>query len=92
MIASYGNASGAVNGINLGILAAKGSLFLTRPTLFDYYKLADERAAGAQRVFALLRQGTLKMTVGQRYPLEEAAQAHRDLEARQTTGSTVLLP
>lgn len=92
LIASYGNASGPVNGINLGILAAKGSLFLTRPTLFDYYRTAEERAAGAQRVFSMLRQGTIKMTIGQRYPLEEAAQAHRDLEARQTTGSTVLLP
>ena len=92
LIASYGNASGPVNGINLGILAAKGSLFLTRPTLFDYYRTAEERAAGAQRVFSMLRQGSIKMTIGQRYPLEEAAQAHRDLEARRTTGSTVLLP
>lgn len=92
MIASYGNASGAVNGINLGILAAKGSLFVTRPTLFDYYRQTEERAAGAQRVFSMLRQGALKMTVGQRYPLEKAAQAHRDLEARKTTGSTLLLP
>ena len=92
LIASYGNASGPVNGINLGILAAKGSLFLTRPTLFDYYRTPQERAAGAQRVFSMLRQGTIKMTIGQRYPLEEAAQAHRDLEARRTTGSTVLLP
>jgi NADPH2:quinone reductase len=92
LIASYGNASGPVNGINLGILAAKGSLFLTRPTLFDYYRTPQERAAGAQRVFSMLRQGTVKMTIGQRYPLDEAAQAHRDLEARRTTGSTVLLP
>ena len=92
IIASYGNASGAVTGVNLGILAQKGSLFVTRPTLFDYYRDPAEAAAGVKRVFDLIASGVLTVTIGQRYPLREAAQAHRDLEARLTTGSTVLVP
>lgn len=92
MIASYGNASGAVEGVNLGVLAAKGSLFVTRPTLGDYYRDPVEAAAGVKRVFDLIANGVLTVTIGQRYPLREAAQAHRDLEARRTTGSTVLVP
>lgn len=92
MIVSYGNASGAVSGVNLGILAQKGSLYVSRPTLFDYYHNLAERAAGAEYVFDMFRQGIIKMNIGQRYALEDAAQAHHDLEARQTTGSTLLLP
>ncbi len=92
IIASYGNASGAVTGVNLGVLAQKGSLFVTRPTLFDYYRDPAEAAAGVKRVFDLIGSGVLTVTIGQRYPLREAAQAHRDLEARLTTGSTVLVP
>lgn len=90
MIVSYGNASGPVTGINPGVLAQKGSLFLTRPTLFDYYATAEERAAGSRHVFDMIRQGIVKITVGQTYALEDAAQAHRDLEAGKTTGSTIL--
>jgi NADPH2:quinone reductase len=92
IIASFGNASGAVTGVALGSLAQAGSLFVTRPTLFDYYVTADERAAGADRLWTMLESGKVKVGIGQSYPLEEAAQAHRDLEARRTTGSTVLLP
>ena len=92
IIASYGNASGAVTGVNLGVLAQKGSLFVTRPTLFDYYRDPSEAAAGVKRVFDLIASGVLAVTIGQRYPLREAAQAHRDLEARLTTGSTILVP
>ena len=92
IVASYGNASGAVTGVNLGILAQKGSLFVTRPTLFDYYRDPAEAAAGVKRVFDLIASGVLSVTIGQRYPLREAAQAHRDLAARLTTGSTVLVP
>lgn len=92
IIASFGNASGPVTGVNLAVLAQKGSLFVTRPTLFDYYRDPEERQAGAARVFELLGSGTLRVTIGQRYPLREAARAHRDLEARRTTGSTILLP
>lgn len=92
IIASFGNASGAVEGVNLGVLAQKGSLFVTRPTLFDYYRDPAEAAAGVGRVFALIASGALTVTIGQRYRLREAAQAHRDLEARKTTGSTILVP
>jgi NADPH:quinone reductase len=92
LIVNYGNADAPVGGVNLGILAQKGSLYNTRPTLFDYYAGADERSAGAARVWDLLRSGVLQVTIGQRYALKDAAQAHIDLEGRKTTGSTVLLP
>jgi NADPH:quinone reductase len=92
LIVNYGNADAPVGGVNLGILAQKGSLYNTRPTLFDYYAEAEERAVGVERVWQLLRDGTLTVTIGQRYALKDAAQAHIDLEARRTTGSTVLLP
>ncbi len=90
LIVSYGNADGPVTGVNLGILAAKGSLFSTRPTLFDYYTGTDECAAGVERLWSMIRAGKVRMTIGQRYPLEQAAQAHADLEGRRTTGSTIL--
>jgi NADPH2:quinone reductase len=92
LIVNYGNADAPVGGVNLGILAQKGSLYNTRPTLFDYYAEPGERTAGAARVFELIERGVLSVTIGQSYPLREAAQAHRDLEGRKTTGSTVLLP
>jgi NADPH:quinone reductase len=90
MVVNYGNADAPVGGVNLGILAAKGSLYNTRPTLFDYYAEPAERAAGADYVFDMFRQGVIQVTIGQTYALEDAAQAHRDLEGRKTTGSTVL--
>lgn len=90
LIVSYGNASAPVTGVALGLLAQKGSLFCTRPTLYHYYADPAERAAGAARVWDLIASGVLTVTVGQTYPLEHAAQAHADLEARRTTGSTVL--
>ncbi|MFN3945120.1 MAG: quinone oxidoreductase family protein [Allosphingosinicella sp.] len=92
LVVSYGNASGKVGEVDFGILAAKGSLFTTRPTLFDYYADPDERRAGAARLFEVMRSGAVKVEIGQRYPLEQAARAHRDLEARATTGSTLLMP
>ncbi len=92
LVVNYGNADAPVGGVNLGILAAKGSLYNTRPTLFDYYAEPAERAAGAERVWEMLGSGKLKVTIGQTYPLLQAAQAHIDLEGRKTTGSTVLLP
>ena len=91
-VVNYGNADAPVGGVNLGILAQKGSLFNTRPTLFDYYHHAAERAAGSEYVFDMFRQGIIKVNIGQRYALEDARQAHLDLEGRRTTGSTVLLP
>jgi len=92
LIVSYGNASAPVTGINLGVLAMKGSLYNTRPTLFDYYATPEERRSGVDRLWAMIRSSQVEVTIGQRYTLADAAQAHRDLEARQTTGSTVLLP
>jgi NADPH:quinone reductase len=91
MIVNYGNADAPVSGVNLGILAQKGSLYNTRPTLFDYYHHAAERAAGSEYVFDMYRQGIIKVNISQRYALEDAAQAHSDLEGRKTTGSTVLM-
>ncbi len=92
LIVSYGNADAPVDGVSLGILAQKGSLFCTRPTLFDYYADPAERTAGADYVFDMIRKAIIKITIGQTYALEDAAQAHRDLEGRKTTGSTVLIP
>lgn len=92
LIVNYGNADAPVGGVNLGILAQKGSLYNTRPTLFDYYAEPAERKAGADYVFDMIAKGIIKITVGQTYALEDAVQAHRDLEGRLTTGSTVLIP
>lgn len=92
IIASFGNASGPVTGVNLGSLASAGSLFVARPTLFDYYRTADKRATGAAKMWELIESGRIKVEIGQTYPLEQAEQAHRDLEGRKTTGSTLLLP
>jgi len=90
MIVSYGNAGGPVSGVDLGVLAQKGSLFCTRPKLFDYYATQAERLAGADYVWDMFRNGVIAVTVGQTYALADVAQAHADLEARRTTGSTVL--
>lgn len=92
LIVSYGNAGGAVEGVKLSVLAAKGSLFVTRPTLFDYYVTPEERRAGVERVFAMLRQGAIRPEIGQTFALEDVADAHRALEAGETRGSTVLIP
>lgn len=92
LIVSFGNADAPVGGVNLAILAAKGSLYNTRPTLFDYYATPQEVAAGTARLFDLIRQGALKIEIGQEFALEDVAKAHIALESRQTTGSTVLLP
>jgi NADPH:quinone reductase len=92
LLASFGNASGAVSPVNIGILAQKGSLFLTRPTLVTYTSNREDLLTAARELFAVVKKGAVKITINQRYPLREAAQAHRDLEARRTTGSTVLLP
>jgi NADPH2:quinone reductase len=91
-MASFGNASGAVPPVNIGILAQKGSLFLTRPTLVNYTATRADLDAAARDLFAVVKKGAVKISINQTYPLREAAQAHRDLEGRKTTGSTVLLP
>jgi NADPH2:quinone reductase len=92
LMVSFGNASGAVPPVNIGILAQKGSLFLTRPTLVNYTSNREDLLTAARELFAVVKKGAVKITINQRYPLREAAQAHRDLESRKTTGSTVLLP
>lgn len=91
-LASYGNASGPVEGVNLGILATKGSLFVTRPTMIHYFATRKELEAGAKDLFKVIEKGKVKIQINQTYPLQEVQQAHRDLEARNTTGQTVLLP
>jgi NADPH:quinone reductase len=92
MMVSFGNASGAVPPFNAGILAQKGSLFLTRPTLGNYTGSREELLRAARDLFSVVRSGKVKIAINQTYPLRDAAQAQRDLEARKTTGSTVLIP
>ena len=92
LMVSFGNASGAVPPVNLGILASKGSLYVTRPTLGTYVAKREDLVANANELFDLVKKGTIKIEVNQTYALKDAAQAHRDLESRKTTGSTVLLP
>ena len=88
----FGQTSGTVEPIDPGILAAKGSLYLTRPTLFDHVATREALAEAAAELFQVVRSGAVKIEVNQTYPLSDAASAHTDLEARRTTGSTVLLP
>ncbi|MDQ2695264.1 MAG: quinone oxidoreductase [Pseudomonadota bacterium] len=92
MMVSYGNASGPVPEFAPALLGQKGSLFLTRPSLMDYTARRQDLEAIAADLFAVVQQGAVRIEINQTYPLAEAARAHRDLEARQTTGSTVLLP
>ncbi len=92
LMVSFGNASGPVPPLNIGILSAKGSLFLTRPTLVTYTAKREDLEKTARELFAVVKSTAVKIEINQTYPLAEAVQAHRDLEARKTTGSTVLLP
>ncbi|QIG81092.1 quinone oxidoreductase family protein [Stakelama tenebrarum] len=92
LIVSYGNASGPVEGVALATLNRHGSLFVTRPKLFDYYATAEAREAGAGRLFELLADGVLRPEIGQRFALSEAAEAHRRIEAGETQGATLLIP
>ncbi len=92
LLASYGSASGPVPPFDLSILAAKGSLFLTRPTLATYTAKRADLEATANDLFAVVRSGAVKIEVNQVFPLKEAGAAHTALEARKTTGCTVLLP
>jgi NADPH2:quinone reductase len=92
MMVSYGNASGPVSIPDIGILAAKGSLYLTRPTLATYTAKREDLEYCADALFDVVAKGAVKINVNQHFALKDAADAHRALEARQTTGSTVLLP
>lgn len=91
LMASFGNASGPVPPVAPGILGPKGSIYLTRQTLFTHIATREATQAMAEDLFAVVGSGQVKIRIDQRYPLAEAAQAHRDLEARKTTGSTVFV-
>jgi len=90
LMVSFGNASGPVDPISPLLLSQKGSLYLTRPTLFHYVATRAELEKSAGELFAMVESGKVKIEVKQRFPLEDAAEAHRQLEARKTTGSTIL--
>lgn len=92
MMVSFGNASGPVPPVNLGILSQKGSLYVTRPTLYHYTSTRETLRETADALFDVVAKDKVKIEIHQTYALADAAQAHRDLEGRKTTGSTVILP
>jgi NADPH:quinone reductase len=92
LMVSFGNASGAVGPTDLGILAAKGSLYVTRPTLNTYAAKRDDLVELTKGLFDFVKSGKVKIEVNHKYPLKDAVQAHRDLESRKTTGSVVFVP
>lgn len=92
VMVSFGNASGAVEPFAPSELASRHSLYLTRPILFDFINTRERLLAGCRELFGLVANGTLRISINQRYQLRDAARAHRDLEGRKTTGSTVLVP
>ena len=92
LMVSFGNASGPVPPVDIGMLAAKGSLYITRPTLMTYTENRSLLEPMAQELFDMVISGKVKIPVNQRYALSDVAQAHRDLEGRKTTGSTILIP
>ena len=89
LMVTFGNASGPVDGVNMGVFGPKGSLYVTRPTLMTYTATRADLELSAKRLFDVVASGKVEIKVNQTYPLSEAAQAHRDLESRKTTGSTV---
>jgi len=92
LMVSFGNASGPVPPFDLGVLALKGSLYVTRPTLVTHVSKREDLTGSAKDLFDFVLSGKVKIEVNHRYPLKDAAQAQRDLEARKTTGSTILIP
>ena len=92
LLVSFGNASGAIKDFQLGVLAAKGSLYVTRPTLYSYIATDKEFKETADDLINIVKSGKVKIAINQRYALADVAQAHRDLESGKTTGSTILLP
>jgi NADPH2:quinone reductase len=89
---SFGNASGPIAAFNLGLLAQKGSLYATRPTLATYVARREDLVKMADELLGMVRDGKIRVGPRREFPLREAAAAHRALEARETTGSTILLP
>jgi len=92
LLVLYGNASGPVPPFNLGLLAQKGSLYVTRPTLVTYVAARADLEAASRALFDVIKSGKVKVEITARYKLTDAAQAHRDLEARKTTGQIILVP
>jgi NADPH2:quinone reductase len=92
LFVTFGNASGPIDAFNAGVLAAKGSLYMTRPTLNTYTAARADLVETANDLFDVVKKGAVKIAVNHTYPLKDAGQAHRDLEGRKTTGSIVLLP
>ena len=92
LMVNFGNASGAVTGVTLNILAQKGSLFVTRPVLGTHIATREKLEAASKELFDLVERGIIKIQIGQKIPLEEVQAAHRDLESRKTKGSTILIP
>lgn len=92
LMVSFGNASGPVPPFNLGVLSAKGSLFITRPTLASYIGTRENLEAAAGALFGVVTSGKVKVGISARYKLADAVQVHKDLEARKTTGSVIMLP
>jgi NADPH2:quinone reductase len=92
LMVTFGNASGPVTGIDLGILSAKGSLYVTRPTLMTYTADDADLQESARDVLEMVKTGKVRIEINQRYPLTDALAAHRDLEQRRTTGTTILTP
>jgi len=92
LIVTFGNASGPVPAFKATDLLAAGSIFVTRPTLFDYTATVEEMRESASRLFTMIESGTVQVQIGARYALSDAAEAHRALEARETTGSVLLIP
>jgi len=92
MMVSFGNASGPVETFDPGLLGKMGSLFLTRPSLFTYSARRQDLLAMADELFSIVLSGQVRLSINQRFPLQDAAVAHQELEARRTTGSTVLVP
>jgi NADPH2:quinone reductase len=92
MFVSFGSASGPISAFDINLLQLKGSLFATRPTLNTYAAKRADLLAMADDLFAVVGSGAVKIPVNQKYPLKDAAKAHRDLEGRETTGSSILIP
>jgi len=92
MLVCFGQSSGPVPPFDLGVLARKGSLFLSRPTLVTYVAAREALVKASSELFDLVAKGIIRIEVGQSFPLKDAAEAHQQLESRKTTGTTVLIP
>ncbi len=92
LMVSYGNASGEVTGVSLGMLAARGSLYVTRPKLTSFIGRREQLEQASAELFDVVAQGAVRIEIGSSFPLSQAADAHRALESRRTTGSTILIP